>query len=190
MPYSSNELTVGIDASEAKTVSKARPIGKARAITTCSPDRQAIVDTALADTVELANAAADAATSGDVAYVAKEAGSTSDNIKHYCTDPWSEQGSCRKNFLAHEWAQYSMIVNCEIYYTLLMTGLPTVREGQDEATTAVHEFTHLPAVYDPPTSDFRYGNEVLLLESEQALENADNYATYATAVYLNCSLAA
>ena len=101
-----------------------------------------------------------------------------------------------------------MIVNCEIYYTLLMTGLPTVREGQDEATTAVHEFTHLPAVYDPPTSDFRYGNEVLLLESEQALENANNYATYATgelsfpwltffdamltviAVYLNCSLAA
>lgn len=67
MPYSSNELTVGIGASEAKTVSKARPRGKARAITTCSPDRQAIVDTALADTVELANAAADAATSGDVA---------------------------------------------------------------------------------------------------------------------------
>lgn len=67
MPYSSNELTIDIDPKQAKTVSKARPMGKARTITTCSPDRQAIVDTVLANTVKLANAAADAATSGDAA---------------------------------------------------------------------------------------------------------------------------
>lgn len=202
MPYSSNELTIDIDPKQAKTVSKARPMGKARTITTCSPDRQAIVDTVLANTVKLANAAADAATSGDAAQfnyyfkttasearervsarlrgVAREAGSTSDNINYYCTDPWPEQGNCKENFLAYAWAQYSMIANCELYYTLLTTELPTVCEGQDEATTAVHEFTHLPAVYNPPTSDFKYSDEALLLGSEQALENADNYAMYVT----------
>ncbi|ODM14500.1 hypothetical protein SI65_10122 [Aspergillus cristatus] len=41
---------------EAKTVLKARPMGQARTITTCSPDRQAIVDTVLANTVKLADA--------------------------------------------------------------------------------------------------------------------------------------
>lgn len=102
MPYSSNKLTIDIDADEAKTVSKIGPMGKARMITTCSPDRQAIVDTALANIVNLANAAANAATSGDAAQfnyylkntapkaservsarlrgVTREAGSTSDNI--------------------------------------------------------------------------------------------------------------
>jgi len=58
--------------------------------------------------------------------------------------------------------------------------MPTVREGQDEATTAIHEFTHLLAVYDATTSNLKYGNEALLLESEHTLGNADNYAMYAT----------
>lgn len=72
-----------------------------------------------------------------------------------------------------------MIANCEHYYTLLTTELPTGCEGQDEATTAAHESMHLPAVYDLPTSDFKYSDEALLLKSEQALENADNHAMYA-----------
>lgn len=69
MPFSSNELTIDIDAVEAKTVSKAiRPLTyPIRTQLSCSPERQAIMNKALSNAVKLANAAADTALSGDAA---------------------------------------------------------------------------------------------------------------------------
>ncbi|BCR90204.1 uncharacterized protein ACHE_60090A [Aspergillus chevalieri] len=190
MSYSSNEPTIEIDAKEAKT---------------------AIVDTVLANTVKLAGAAADTTNSGEAAQsiyyfkiTAPEAHESIRSSPRRSQRSWFYQRQhqlllhrpvAREEQLQGELPRLrvgSAQHDCELWTILYVVedGLPAVCEGQDETTTALHGFTHFPALYEPLTSDFKYGDEVLLLESEQALENADNYAMYVTAVYLNCNLAA
>ena len=51
------------------------------------------------------------------------------------------------------------------------------------SNVVLHEFAHLPGVYEPATSDLAYGYPaVTFLSTEQALVNADSFAVYAGAV--------
>ncbi|KAL2220889.1 neutral protease II [Thermoascus aurantiacus ATCC 26904] len=194
--YSSNVLTI-----DAIT-----PLDRRTRISSCSGSRQSALTTALRNAASLANAAADAAQSGSASKfseyfkttssstrqtvaarlraVAREASSSSSGATtYYCDDPY---GYCSSNVLAYTLPSYNIIANCDIFYTYL-PALTSTCHAQDQATTALHEFTHAPGVYSPGTDDLAYGYQAAMgLSSSQAVMNADTYALYANAIYLGC----
>ncbi|PLB46386.1 hypothetical protein P170DRAFT_427708 [Aspergillus steynii IBT 23096] len=207
IPFTSNEITIDVDAAEAALVPSAIPtIDKRTRIASCSGTRSTALQTALRNTVSLANAAASAASSGSSTRfneyfkttssstrstvaarfraVASEAGSTSSgSTTYYCTDTY---GYCSSNVLAWTLPSSNIIANCDIYYTYL-TALTSTCHAQDQATTTLHEFTHAPGVYSPGTDDYAYGySSSVALSASRALLNADTYALFANAVNLNC----
>lgn len=200
IPYSSNELTIDVDGAIAATVSKAlAPLNRRTSIRSCSGSKQSALTTALKNAASLANAAADAAESGSASKfseyfkttdestrqtvaarlraVAREASSNSSgSTTYYCNDVY---GYCTTNVLAYTVPSYNTIANCDIYYTYL-PALASTCHAQDQATTALHEFTHAPGVYKPGTDDLAYGYaSSTSLNSSQAVMNADSYALYA-----------
>ncbi|PKY09397.1 deuterolysin metalloprotease family protein [Aspergillus campestris IBT 28561] len=207
IPYSSNELTITVDGAEAAKVAHAtKDIVKRTEMTECSGEKQSALETALKNSVSLATKAAAAAESGDDARfeeyfsttdaetrstvaerlqaVAKESGSTtSGNTQYYCEDTL---GYCEPNVLAWTLPAQNIIANCDIYYS----ELPALASGchdQDQATTSLHEFTHAPGTFSPGTDDLGYGYDAATaLSTEDALNNADSYALFANAVYLDC----
>ncbi|KAK1145147.1 hypothetical protein N8T08_004580 [Aspergillus melleus] len=207
IPFTSNEITIDVDAAEAALVPNAIPVlDKRTRIASCSGTRSTALQTALRNTVSLANAAASAASSGSSTRfneyfkttssttrstvaarfraVASEAGSTSSgSTTYYCTDPY---GYCSSNVLAWTLPSSNIVANCDIYYTYL-TALTGTCHAQDQATTTLHEFTHAPGVYSPGTDDYAYGYSAsTALSASRALLNADSYALFANAVNLNC----
>ncbi|KAF9892074.1 hypothetical protein FE257_002480 [Aspergillus nanangensis] len=207
IPYSSNKLSIDVDASEAAQVAHAvKPLDRRTETASCSGSQGTALNTALRNTVSLSNAAATAAESGDASRfqeffkttssstrsdvaarfraVAAEAGSTSSGATtYYCTD---EYGYCETNVLAYTLPAYNVIANCDIYYSYL-PALASSCYDQDQATTSLHEFTHAPGVYSPGTDDLGYGYDAATaLSSSDALNNADSYALFANSVNLNC----
>ena len=60
-----------------------------------------------------------------------------------------------------------------------------VCHGEDQATTTLHETTHAPAVFSPPTDDFGYGyNDTQSMSSDLRVLNADTYALYANGMFM------
>lgn len=205
VPYSSNELSIEVDAAQAASVASAvKPLDKRTKVASCSGTRSSALSTALKNTVSLANAAASAAQSGSSSRfqeyfkttsssvrstvaarfraVASEASSTSSgSTTYYCTDTY---GYCSSNVLAYTLPAYNIIANCDIYYTYL-SALTRTCHAQDQATTTLHEFTHAPGVYSPGTDDLGYGYDAATaLSSSQALNNADTYALFANGKFL------
>lgn len=109
------------------------------------------------------------------ARVAGECGSsTSGASDTYCSDVYS---SCRANVLAYTLPSRSYVVNCNLYFTAL-SALSSSCHAQDQATTTLHEMTHLSQVAG--TDDLGYGySAATSLSSSQALNNADSYALFA-----------
>lgn len=205
LPYTSNELIIQVDPVRASQVPKAVNILSRRTNVVCTDSQRAnTLKQALHNVVSLANAAADAAQSGSrdkfVEYfktdgsnirqavadrlraVAREANSTNSGATSYqCSDTF---GFCQPNVLAYTLPAQNIIANCNIWYTYL----PELASGchnQDQATTAVHEFTHAPGVYSPGTQDLGYGyGAVTALSSDQAVLNADTYALYTNGMLL------
>jgi deuterolysin len=200
LPFTSNKLTIDVDAAQAALVPKAvKPLNRRTVLTGCSGSRLTMLQTALGNTVLLANAATDAATSGSasrfeeyfkttsnqtrsivaarLSAVANEANSTlSGRTSYYCTDPY---GYCGSNVLAYTLPSFNIIANCDIYYTYL-SPLTGTCHAQDQATTSLHEFTHAPGVYSPGTEDYAYGYAAITaLSASQALLNADTYSLFA-----------
>ncbi|KKK20430.1 hypothetical protein AOCH_005489 [Aspergillus ochraceoroseus] len=199
VPFSSNELTIEVNGTEAATVSKAvKTLDRRTKLSSCSGSEGSALQTALKNTVSLANAAAKAALDGDKRFVtffktdsssvrsdvaarlqavAKEAGSTSSgSTTYHCTDVY---GYCETNVLAYTLPSSNTIANCAIYYSILPALAKTCYD-QDQATTTLHEFTHAPGVYRPGTDDLGYGyNAATALNSADALNNADSYALFA-----------
>ncbi|KAJ5813218.1 Peptidase M35 deuterolysin [Penicillium robsamsonii] len=198
LPYRSNDLKIEVDGSKASRVAKAiKPLDR-RALQTCSDSsKKSALNTALKNTVSLANAAATAALSGSASKfeeyfkttttatrkvvaarlqaVAKEATSVS-ATKYYCSDTL---GYCETNVLAYTLPSQNVIANCDIYYTDL-PALARTCHSQDQATTTLHELTHAPGVYSPGTDDNGYGYDAATsLSSAEAVLNADSYALYA-----------
>ncbi|KAK1985235.1 deuterolysin metalloprotease [Colletotrichum cereale] len=101
--------------------------------------------------------------------------------QQYCGDVYK---SCSPGVLAYTVPAYNYMVNCPLYFTALPS-LTTSCHGQDQATTTLHEMTHLLQMKG--TLDFGvYGYDAMkTLESSQNLNHADTYCLFANAVYLN-----
>ncbi|OJJ56677.1 hypothetical protein ASPSYDRAFT_80480 [Aspergillus sydowii CBS 593.65] len=206
LPFSSNELTIDVDGAKAAEVTNiGKTLARRTQISGCSGSRGTALQTALRNTVSLANAAATAARSGGSRFttffksdssstrnavaarfsaIASEASSTTSGSTQYlCTDTY---GYCSSNVLAWTLPAYNIIANCDLYYSAL-PALTSTCYDQDQATTTLHEFTHAPGVYSPGTEDYAYGySAAVALSASQALNNADSYALFANSVNLGC----
>ncbi|KAJ5559188.1 hypothetical protein N7461_003160 [Penicillium sp. DV-2018c] len=200
IPYNSNDLKIEVDGVKASRVEKAiKPLNRRTKESCSNASRKTALETALKNTVSLANAAATAASSGSASKfseyfkttsssvrntvaarlkaVAKEASSLSSGATtYYCTDVY---GYCETNVLAYTLPSLNVIANCDIYYSYL-PALASSCHAQDQATTTLHELTHAPGTYSPGTDDLGYGYAAATaLSSAEAVLNADSYALYA-----------
>ncbi|KAI0382489.1 Deuterolysin metalloprotease family-domain-containing protein [Hypomontagnella monticulosa] len=171
----------------------------------CTGSKLSATNTAISNCRSLASAAATAASSGSAtklteyfkssttsvrntvsqvfSRVASECGSTSSGVSDlYCSDVYS---ACSSGVLAYTLPSGSFMVNCNLYYTAL-SALTRTCHGQDQATTTLHESTHLTQIKG--TDDYgTYGyNGVRGLSASQNLNHADTYALFANAIYVGC----
>jgi deuterolysin len=111
--------------------------------------------------------------------VISECGSTSSGVSRtYCSDVY---GACSSNVLAYTLPSGSYIVNCPLYFSAIPATTNTCH-AQDQATTTLHEVTHLTQIKG--TQDLGYGySAATRLSSSQALNNADSYALFANGEY-------
>ncbi|KAI3333921.1 neutral protease 2-like protein [Ustulina deusta] len=201
VPYSSNTLTAKVDGEEA-AMARTAFVNKRTAIQTdCTGTKLSSSQTAVSNCRSFAAAASSAALSNTAkvseyfkstsvgstvasvfARVISECGSTSSgSSRTYCSDIY---GACSSNVLAYTLPSYSYIVNCPLYFSAL-SSITSTCHGQDQATTTLHEITHLTSVAG--TDDLGYGyTAATRLTSSQALNNADSYALFANAIHVGC----
>ncbi|KAI1175893.1 neutral protease 2-like protein [Nemania sp. FL0916] len=194
VPYSSNTLTAQVDGAEAAQV-RASFLNKRTAVQSdCTGSKLTATRNAVSACRSFAAAASSAALSNTAkvneyfkstsvgsrvasvfAKVISECGSTSSGASDtYCTDVY---GACSSNVLAYTLPSGSFIVNCPLYFSALPAVTNTCH-AQDQATTTLHETTHLTQVAG--TDDLGYGYAAATrLSSSQALNNADSYALFA-----------
>ncbi|KAI1434759.1 neutral protease 2-like protein [Xylaria sp. CBS 124048] len=194
IPYSSNTLTAKVDGPEA---AKARVefLNKRTYVQSdCSGSAGTVTRNALSNCRSLASAASSAArTNTDklVEYfrstsaasqvsqifsrIASECGSTSSGASDtYCTDVL---GACSSSVLAYTLPSADIIAYCPLFYSDLPS-LTDTCHAQDQATTILHETTHLTSVGS--TEDWAYGYDASIrLSSSEAVNNADSYALFA-----------
>lgn len=202
LAYDSNKLTMAVDGAIAATVSKA--IAKRTVVgSSCTGSKLSAVRTALSNCQRLASAAATAATAGTkldtyfkstatstrntvsarLRAVASDCGGSGSATTTNCNDPY---GACSSNVLAYTVPSEDFITYCNLFFTAL-PALTSTCHAQDQATTVLHEETHAPGVYSPGTDDLGYGYAAATrLSTSQALNNADSFALYANAIYVNC----
>lgn len=111
--------------------------------------------------------------------IAEECGSTTGGVStQYCTDVLD---SCQSGVLAYTLPSQSLMVSCPLYFEQLQD-LTTQCHDQDQASTTLHEATHLRQIKG--TQDYGYGyNAVQSLSSQQNLNNADTYTLFANGTY-------
>lgn len=206
IPFTSNTVNAQVDGAAASAIHQAS-ILRARQIiqSDCTGSRRTATVTAISSCESLARRAATAARSGSAAKmeeyfkssstttrntvagvfdrVAGECDSTTSGVsRQYCTDVLS---NCGSSVLAYTQPSTGIMVNCNLYYTAL-TPLTSTCHAQDQATTTLHETTHLTQVKG--TQDYNtYGYAgVRGLSASQNLNHADTYTLFANAIALNC----
>lgn len=201
--YTSNTVTATIDGAEAEKVR--RDFIKRSAVQAdCTGTKKTSTVTALSNCAALARAASSAAASNTAKVseyfksttsstistlqsvfnkVATECGSSTSGVsKTYCTDVYGN--GCASNVLAYTLPSGSYIVNCPLYFSAL-PALTKSCHAQDQATTTLHEVTHLSQIKG--TDDLGYGYAAATrLSTSSALNNADSYALFANAIYAGC----
>ncbi|KAE9985677.1 hypothetical protein EG328_007091 [Venturia inaequalis] len=111
--------------------------------------------------------------------VADECAARSNKGSTFCTD---QRKLCRSDYISYTLGVD--ITNCDMYWQL-----PLVNKnchGIGQATTTIHEMTHVDGLYKTATDDFpgHYGWPALTdLTPQQAIMNGDNYGLFANAVY-------
>ncbi|KAF3482801.1 metalloproteinase [Arthroderma uncinatum] len=212
--YESNEVTMEVDGKKAAAIEQAmgmiKPSGSIDKRTnidtsSCQGEQLNVLETALANSARLSQAAASAAQMdmqkvqeyfkatdsrtvqtivSRFESVARESSSqTSGGTTYYCND---SMGGCKHGVLAYTLPSQNIVINCPIYYSDL-PALANSCHAQDQATTTLHEFTHNPAVVSPYTKDLGYGYQrASALPASKAIQNADTYALFANAVYVGC----
>ncbi|KAF1995534.1 hypothetical protein P154DRAFT_580729 [Amniculicola lignicola CBS 123094] len=200
--YQSNTLSIDVDGAIAATVVKA--IAKRTTVgSSCTGSKLTAVRTALTNCQRLASAAASAASagtklqtyfkstttatkntvSGRLTAIASDCGGSGRATTTNCNDPYA---ACSSNTLAYTVPSQNFITYCGIFFSEL-PALSSTCHAQDQATTVLHEEAHAPGVYSPGTDDLGYGYAAATrLSTSQALNNADSFALYANAVYVNC----
>lgn len=196
VPFSSNTITANIDGAEAEKV-RSDFIKRSAVQTDCTGSKKTASVNALANCRTLAQAAYNAASSNTAkvqeyfkstssstisrvrsvfSKVISECGSSTSGVsKTYCTDVYGN--GCASNVLAYTLPSGSYIVNCPIYFSAL-PALTKSCHAQDQATTTLHESTHLSQIGG--TDDLGYGYAAATrLSTSSALNNADSYALFA-----------
>lgn len=108
--------------------------------------------------------------------IAKEA-TTKGELTYYCQP--TEYDYCAGNVAAMTYPTLDRVVNCPGYYA--STKVSNTCGYLDQAGITLHEYAHADAVYSPGTEDIAYGYEaVQSLDTEDSLNNADNFAYYAS----------
>jgi len=194
--FSSNTITASVNGAEASQVRRDFVEKRSAVQSDCTSSKRTSTVNALANCRSLAQRAASAAASNTAKVneyfkstssstistlqtvfnrVASECGSSTSGVsKTYCTDVY---GACSSNVLAYTLPSGSYIVNCPLYFSAL-PALTTSCHAQDQATTTLHEVTHLSQIKG--TQDLGYGYSAATgLSTSQALNNADSYALFA-----------
>ncbi|KAI2469071.1 Deuterolysin metalloprotease family-domain-containing protein [Annulohypoxylon bovei var. microspora] len=205
LPVSGSTVTAQVDGAVAKEVRRRFHAKRIDVQSDCTGTKLTATNTAISNCRALASAAQTAASSGSATKlteyfkssttatrstvagvfqkVASECGSTSSGVSDlYCSDVYN---SCSSGVLAYTLPSASYMVNCNLYYTAL-SPISSTCHAQDQATTTLHESTHLTQIKG--TSDYStYGyNGVLGLSAAQNLNHADTYALFANAIYVGC----
>ncbi|KAI0506078.1 neutral protease 2-like protein [Xylaria bambusicola] len=198
IPYSSNTITAKVDGEEAAKVRSAfvkrtsvqsdctgsKLTATRNAVTNCRSFASRASSAALSNTAKVQEYFKSTSVGSTVASVfarvVSECGSTSSgSSRTYCSDIY---GACSSNVLAYTLPSNSYIVNCPLCALPATTG---TCHAQDQATTTLHEVTHLNSVAG--TDDLGYGYAAATrLSSSQALNNADSYALFANAIAVGC----
>ena len=200
IPFASNAITAKIDGVQADDVRKSFHSKAKRQIlqADCTGAKLNVTSTALVNCATLALKAQEAAASGPAAKVEEyfrssnnetrttvatvfkkivtECGQTTAGVsRQYCTDVYQ---SCSRGVLAYTMPSRSFMVNCALYFNAL-PALAPLCHAQDQATTTLHETTHLTQVKG--TQDYGvYGYKGLKqLSVKQVLNHADAYALFA-----------
>lgn len=204
LPYDSEKLTITVDGAQAAQVTKALDLSKRTSVrSSCTGSKLTAIRTALSNCNRLATSAASAASagtklstyfkstatstintvSGRLTAIARDCGSTTATTTTNCDDQYS---GCSSNVLAYTVPSTSYITYCPIFFSEL-PALTSTCHAQDQATTVLHEEAHANSVYSPGTDDLGYGySAASRLTTAQALNNADSFALYANAIYVNC----
>ncbi|KAJ6438772.1 metallo-endopeptidase [Purpureocillium lavendulum] len=206
VPYQSNVLNAKVNGTEAAAVRAKinQKWKRANLQSDCTGDRLSATKTALRNCQALSQSAQKAALSGSAemmekffkasdnstrttvagvfSRVAEECGSTTGGAStYYCTDV---RNHCRGNVLAYTIPSQSVMVYCDLYFD----GLPPLTskcDKQDQATTTLHECTHLREIQD--TKDLGYGYDAIhKLPTADILNNGDTYAIFANLIYAGC----
>ena len=205
VPYESNTIDTEVDGDKAASVRVAFHEKRTKVQSDCTGTKLSITRTALSNCARLAQKAQTAAASGPAAKmteyfksadsntrntvagvfgrVASECSSTNSGVsKYYCTDVYN---SCQQGVLAYTLPSGSFMAYCDLYFNQL-TALTGQCHAQDQATTNIHEATHLTQIKG--TSDYGgYGyNFVRSLTAAQNLNHADTYALFANAINVGC----
>lgn len=203
VPYDSNLMYTHVDGKAASKVRRdfherlQAKMKRTQLQSDCTGTRGQAQRTALTNCKSLATAAAAAASNGSAQKlteyfksstsatrstvagvfnkVATECGSTTGGSStQYCTDVLD---SCESGVLAYTLPSQSLMVSCPLYFNEL-SALTTRCHGQDQASTTLHEATHLRQIKG--TQDYGYGySSVQALSSAQNLNNADTYTLFA-----------
>ncbi|KAL4737181.1 Deuterolysin metalloprotease family-domain-containing protein [Aspergillus similis] len=114
---------------------------------------------------------------------------TTTGSSYYYCEPRDQSDSqyCDGNVAAFTVVQDNTIVTCDLYYDTLEASNSC--SYLDQGGIVLHEYTHASQIYSPGTEDIVYGYENVqsLQDTEKALNNADSYAYYAAAIYLQCA---
>ncbi|KAG5984170.1 hypothetical protein E4U55_005782 [Claviceps digitariae] len=98
--------------------------------------------------------------------------------KFFCSDI---ESSCTDGVVAYTMGLEGNLVYCNLFFTLPI--LTHECHKQDQATTVVHEMTHLLAA----TSDLAYGYDAIMkLDTASALNNAESYSLFVNAIVAGC----
>lgn len=203
--YSSNSIQAAVDGAEASHARLAFHHKRTRVQSDCTGRKLQITQQALRNCASLASAAQRAAASGPASKVteyfknaasstrntvanvfsrvASECGSTNSGVsRYYCSDVY---GACNGQVLAYTLPSASYMAYCDLYFDRL-PALTRSCHAQDQATTNIHECTHLRQIKG--TDDYGgYGyNFVRSLSAAQNLNHADTYSLFANAIYVGC----
>lgn len=203
--FSTNTLSANVDGAMAAEVHANFLSKRVIVQSDCSGSSRTATVNAISNCRSLASAASQAASSGDASKmteyfkssssstrstvaavfsrVASECGSTSSGVsRQYCSDVY---GACSSGVLAYTLPSASYMVNCPLYFSAL-PALSRTCHAQDQATTTLHEMTHLSQIKG--TQDYGvYGySGVRGLTAAQNLNHADTYSLFSNAIYVGC----
>ncbi|KAK8094810.1 deuterolysin metalloprotease protein [Apiospora hydei] len=205
VPYTSNTLkAVEVDGAQAAEA-RASFIGRRTSLQSdCTGSKSTAIRSALSNCASAARNAASTARSSSskmteyfkssssstvstvanvFTKVASECGSTSGGSSRlYCSDVY---GACSSGVLAYTLPSSSYMAYCNLFFSAL-SGVSRTCHDQDQASTVLHEATHLTQIKG--TSDYNgYGySYVRSLSASQNLNHADTYALFAQSIYAGC----